>query len=98
MSVAKNKDGSVELFVDVSSVRITGSVRRAWLKETYAPGTEKEIGGGTGGSTLSWTVLHLIAQTKPSELKQERFITRTDKMSRLICLLKLLGCQLLPIR
>jgi hypothetical protein len=37
-------DNNQEIFVDVSSIRLGGAIRRAWIKGVYAPHTMK--GGG----------------------------------------------------
>jgi hypothetical protein len=45
VSVGKSDDGKQEIFVDVSSIRIAGDTRRAWIKTVFAPHTRKGIAG-----------------------------------------------------
>ena len=37
MSLGTNPEGTNERFVDVSSIRITGNIRSAWIKTVHAP-------------------------------------------------------------
>lgn len=39
VSVANSVDGKQEFFVDVSSIRVAGDIRRAWFKTTFLPHT-----------------------------------------------------------
>jgi hypothetical protein len=52
LSLSKNDAGTVENFIDVSSLRIAGNIRRAWFKFAYKTHTEK----GTDGKYKSYTV------------------------------------------
>jgi hypothetical protein len=46
VSVGKINDGTQETFVDTSSIRIAGDLRRAWLKIVPAPHTLTGVAGG----------------------------------------------------
>jgi hypothetical protein len=50
VSLGKSEDGTVEPFVDVSSIRIAGSIRRAWIKHVFIPHTFR----GTGDDVNKW--------------------------------------------
>jgi|NGEPerStandDraft_6_1074524.scaffolds.fasta_scaffold53209_4 hypothetical protein len=41
VSVNKTDDGKIEELVDVSSIRVAGEIRRAWVKLVYAPHTKR---------------------------------------------------------
>ena len=45
VSIGKTADGKTEDSVDVSSLRVTGSIRRAWFKAIFAPQTIQEKAG-----------------------------------------------------
>ena len=45
-SLGKNDAGTLETFIDVSSIRIEGDVRRAWFKSVYKTHTKKSAGNG----------------------------------------------------
>ena len=53
VSVGNNDAGTVEAFIDVSSLRIAGNIRRAWFKYVYKTHSEK----GADGKYWSYTVL-----------------------------------------
>jgi len=44
LSLGKSDDGKQETFVDVSSIRVTGPVHRAWVKFVVAPRTMRVPG------------------------------------------------------
>jgi hypothetical protein len=44
VSVGKTEDAAPEVFVDVSSIRITGVIRRAWVKHVFQPHSERGVG------------------------------------------------------
>jgi hypothetical protein len=44
VSIGKSHGGNSEEFVDVSSIRVAGNIRRAWIKSAVAPNYQK--GGG----------------------------------------------------
>ena len=50
VSLGKSDDGKQETFVDISSIRVTDSIRRAWDKRVQAPHTER----GTGDDASKW--------------------------------------------
>jgi hypothetical protein len=50
VSLGKTDDGKQEIFVDVSSVRVEGDIRRAWMKFVVAPHTLR----GTGPNSRKW--------------------------------------------
>jgi hypothetical protein len=43
VSLGKSDNGKTETFIDVSSIRVTGEVRRAWIKNVNAPQTSKGV-------------------------------------------------------
>ena len=49
-SLGKNDAGTVETFIDVSSLRIAGNIRRAWFKDVY------KSHKGADGKYWSYTV------------------------------------------
>ena len=51
-SLGKNDAGTVETFIDVSSLRIAGNIRRAWFKAVYKTHSEK----GADGKYWSYSV------------------------------------------
>ncbi len=54
-SLGKNDAGTMETFIDVSSLRIAGNIRRAWFKDVYKTHTQK----GADGKYWSDTVFKL---------------------------------------
>ena len=50
VSLGKSDDGKQAIFVDVSSVRVAGQIRRAWFKTVLAPHTVR----GTGEDVDKW--------------------------------------------
>jgi hypothetical protein len=44
VSLGKTLDGAQETFIDVSSIRVAGGIRRAWVKVIFPPHTERDIG------------------------------------------------------
>lgn len=42
VSVGKSADGTKEWFIDASSIRISKSIRRAWIKTVFAPHTQQD--------------------------------------------------------
>ena len=52
VSVGKDVAGTVETFIDVSSLRIAGNIRRAWFKAVYKTHSEK----GADGKYWSYSV------------------------------------------
>ena len=57
VSLGKFTDGSSEL-IDVSSIRVAGSVRNAWLKNFYPRHTER----GTGDDANKWSITIYLAK------------------------------------
>jgi hypothetical protein len=53
VSVGKSTDGA-EGFVDVSSIRVAGVIRRVWSKITYVPHTKQIV-----GKSVSYDMAHL---------------------------------------
>jgi hypothetical protein len=51
VSIGKNDRGTAELFVDVSSIRVTDSIRRAWSKMIFA--AKSETDGTNNGKWMS---------------------------------------------
>lgn len=51
-NIDKSYDGTMETFIDVSSLRIAGNIRRAWYKTAYKTHTQK----GDDGKYWSYTV------------------------------------------
>jgi len=45
ISLGKSDDRELETFIDPSTVLISGSVRRAWFKASYAPNTQIDWAG-----------------------------------------------------
>jgi hypothetical protein len=41
-SIGKSDDGKEEGFIDTSSIRISGDIRRAWVKLIYGPHTKSD--------------------------------------------------------
>lgn len=52
VSVGNDDAGTMENFIDVSSLRIAGNIRRAWFKSVYKTHAEK----GADGKYWSYTV------------------------------------------
>ena len=46
VTIGESNDGLIETFIDVSSIRIEGDVRRAWFKSVYKTHTKKSTGNG----------------------------------------------------
>jgi hypothetical protein len=59
VSVGKTANGQQENFVDISSIRVTGSIRRAWAKGVQAPHTER----GTDDNANKWVSYYLSRET-----------------------------------
>ena len=53
LSLGKSDDGTLENFIDVSSLRIAGNIRRAWFKLAYKTHTEKDSDGKYWSSTVA---------------------------------------------
>src|SRR2546421_12490381 len=49
-SLGKTDEGTHEIFLDRSSIRITGHIRRVWIKTVYAPQTMR----GNGANANRW--------------------------------------------
>jgi hypothetical protein len=43
VSIGKSQDGTTEWFVDTSSIKISKTIRRAWIKTVFVPHTYKDI-------------------------------------------------------
>ena len=52
VTIGESDDGLIETFIDVSSLRIAGNIRRAWFKDVYK--THRET---ADGKYRSYTVL-----------------------------------------
>jgi hypothetical protein len=50
VSIGKTDDGKTEILVDVSSIRVAGSIRRAWVKHVFVSHTVR----GTGDNVNKW--------------------------------------------
>jgi hypothetical protein len=50
VSLGKSEDGTKETFIDVSSIRVVGAIRRAWFKVIYAPHAQR----GSGSDANKW--------------------------------------------
>lgn len=50
VSLGKSDDGTIEPLVDVSSVRVAGSIRRAWIKHVFKTHTTR----GDGVDATKW--------------------------------------------
>jgi hypothetical protein len=48
--IGKTDDGKTEILVDVSSIRVAGSIRRAWVKHVFMFHTVR----GTGDNVNKW--------------------------------------------
>ena len=46
VTIGESDDGLIETFIDVSSIRIEGDVRRAWFKPVYKTHTKKHTSNG----------------------------------------------------
>src|ERR1700722_12815155 len=55
VSTGMAEDGS-ENFVDVSSIRITGSIRRAWVRDDFGPNTKGSFINGSYARPTSMMV------------------------------------------
>ena len=50
VSIGRSNDRAQETFIDVSSVRVVGAIRRAWFKVAIAPQTQR----GEGPDANKW--------------------------------------------
>jgi hypothetical protein len=72
--VAKNSQ--LEVFVDVSSIRIAGEIRRAWLKMVMQPHSERGIGADANkwvAYKQSREAIHCLNETHYGEALTEYF-------------------------
>jgi hypothetical protein len=78
VSIGKSNDGTQEVFVDVSSIRITGGIRRAWTKTVYAPRTTRSKSGEYANkwwsSDLSREAYNCLQETHSREALNVYFI------------------------
>lgn len=56
VSVAEDSNETIKLFIDTSSIRISGNIRRAWSKYVFNPQTKKGVGNNSG----KWTESEVI--------------------------------------
>ena len=54
--VARSEGGKHERYIDVSSIRVTGDIRRAWFKSVYAAHVAKDDSGSDANKWWSSTV------------------------------------------
>ena len=68
VTIGESNDGLIETFIDVSSIRIEGDVRRAWFKSVYKTHTKKSTGNGKYWSyTVSKTAFNCTEEMFRSE-------------------------------
>ena len=73
VSLGKGHNGNLEMFADVSNIRATGPVKRAWVKAVYAPFTSR--GAGQRASKWESESLELIAFNCQEQVERMEAIT-----------------------
>jgi hypothetical protein len=74
LSLGKADDGSYVSYVDISSIRTSGSVRRAWIKMIYAPHTKSVA----GGRWVSYTLGHMAFDCNHETYRSEAVLAYFD--------------------